>query len=357
VPRIQVTPPTALLRLLAGRHFGKLIGLTLELMANAQHLEILKKGVAAWNQWRAANRNVRPDLSFANLVRFDLAGANLFLADLAHTNLRDAKLTGATLVSADLTHTNLSGANLSGGNLFGADLTYTNLSGTTLRDAAFRFTVIANVDLSEAIGLDAVRHDGPSSIGLDTFFKSKGKIPEVFLRGAGVPDTFIKYAASLAGTSFEFNSCFISYSTKDDTFVQRLYADLDGKGVRCWFALHDLKIGDKFRVEIDQAIRDYDKFLIVLSKHSVESDWVEKEVEAAFEEERRRKRVVLFPIRLDDAVMKVEGGWAADIRRTRHIGDFRKWRDSDASANAFERLLRDLKSQTPKPDSSKADGH
>jgi hypothetical protein len=45
---------------------------------------------------------------------------------------------------------------------------------------------------------------------------------------------------------------------------------------------------------------------LVLSKDSIASPWVEKEVETAFERERREKRLGLFPIRLDDAVMKTD---------------------------------------------------
>jgi hypothetical protein len=52
---------------------------------------------------------------------------------------------------------------------------------------------------------------------------------------------------------------------------------------------------------------------------------------------------VLFPIRLDDAVMTSRYGWAADIRRTCHIGDFGHWKDHDLYRKALDRLLRDLK--------------
>jgi len=52
---------------------------------------------------------------------------------------------------------------------------------------------------------------------------------------------------------------FISYSSKDDDFAQRLHADLQHQGVRCWFAPEDLQIGDKFRIRIDESIRVYDK--------------------------------------------------------------------------------------------------
>jgi hypothetical protein len=85
--------------------------------------------------------------------------------------------------------------------------------------------------------------------------------------------------------------------------------------------------------------------LLVLSKNSVASDWVEKEVETAMEKERQQKRVVLFPIRLDDAVMKIETGWPVDIRRSRNIGNFKKWKSHDSYQEAFERLLRDLKAE------------
>lgn len=137
-------------------------------------------------------------------------------------------------------------------------------------------------------------------------------------------------------------SCFISYSSHDHAFAEQLHTDLEQHGGQCWFAPHDMKIGDKIRQRIEDSIQAYDKLLLVLSEHSVESAWVESEVETAFEKERQQKRLVLFPIRLDETVMQTRYAWAADIRRTRHIGDFRGWTHPDAYQKAFDRLLRDL---------------
>jgi hypothetical protein len=107
----------------------------------------------------------------------------------------------------------------------------------------------------------------------------------------------------------------------------------------------DLKIGDKFRTRVDESIRLYEKLMVILTEHSIRSAWVEDEVEAALEKERKQGgKLVLFPIRLDDGVMDTDQAWAASLRRTRHIGDFRHWKDHDAFKKAFERLLRDLKS-------------
>jgi hypothetical protein len=212
------------------------------------------------------------------------------------------------------------------------------------------YTSVADIDLTGVKGLETVRHEGPSSIGIDTIYRSKANIPEPFLRGAGVPDDFIMYMKSLVQNPIEFYSCFISYSSKDDEFAKRLYADLQREHVRCWFAPEDLKIGDKLRPRIDGAIRVYDKLLLILSENSIHSPWVEKEVETAFEKEHKSTgKTVLFPIRLDDAVMKTDQAWAADIRRTRHIGDFSNWKSHDQYKTALDRLLRDLKGKDKNP--------
>lgn len=344
-------------------------------MANPEHLKVLRQGVTAWNQWRQKEPEIMPDLSGADLKKADLSRANLTGANFTGANFNEgqliaANLTGANLGGASLGYANLgraslgraslgrakllwaklsgvdlSEANLFGVDLFGAALIAAKLSGADLSEAHFGSTLLADTDLSMVKGLESVNHSGPSSIGIDTFFRSGGKIPEVFLRGAGVPDIFLEYATSLVGKTIEFYSAFISYSSKDEELAKRLYADLQGKGVRCWFAPEDLKTGDKFRVEIDEAVRVYDKLLLLLSKHSVKSEWVEKEVETAFEKERQQGHMVLFPVRLDKAVMEIESGWPADIRRTRQIGDFTQWKKDDAYQKAFDRLLRDLKAE------------
>ena len=97
---------------------------------------------------------------------------------------------------------------------------------------------------------------------------------------------------------------------------------------------------------IDEAIRLRDKVLLILSEHSIASDWVEGEVTRALDEERRRKQLVLVPIRIDNAVLKTEEAWARLLRGQRHIGDFTRWKKHDAYGKALERLLRDLKVET-----------
>jgi hypothetical protein len=140
-------------------------------------------------------------------------------------------------------------------------------------------------------------------------------------------------------------SCFISYSTRDSAFVEKLHADLENAGVNCWFAPHDLPIGTKIRVGLDRAINQNDQVILILSANSVLSAWVEKEVETAFERERAIGRTVLLPLSLDETVRGIQEGWPADIRRQRNIGDFRAWQDEEAYAHSFRRLLASLRAQ------------
>jgi hypothetical protein len=306
----------------------------------------------------------RTDLRDAHLRGANLTGANLIGTHLSSADLSDAHLSDAHLRGADLRGANLRGAHLIRARLRGADLSEASLSGAHLRDADLRsadlsdahlgeaiigWTVFGGTDLSVAKGLESVVHIGPSTVDIDTLYKSKANIPESFLRGCGVPDDFITYSRSLVGKAIEFYSCFISYSSKNHDFAERLYADLQTKGVRCWYAPEDLKIGDKFRQRIDESIRLHDKLLLILSGQSITSAWVEEEVESAVEREHREKRLVLFPVRIDDTVMESSQAWAASLRRMRHIGDFTDWKDHDSYQRALARLLRDLKADPSTP--------
>lgn len=290
----------------------------------------------------------------ADFTYADLTGANLSESHFRHAKFEGVRLNRSSLAradfeGADLTEADLTEANLSEAQFLLTILASARLTGADFSDATFGRTILAHLDLGTVKGLETVYHTGPSTIGVDTLVLSQGKVPEVFLQGCGVPDTFITYAASLIGRPIQFYSCFISYSSKDQAFAERLYNDLQAKGVRCWFAPEDMKIGDEIRSRIDQEIRLYDRLLLILSEASVQSEWVKDEVETAFEKERVQKRTVLFPVRLDDAINKTEQAWAAKLRRQRHIGDMSQWSDPESYQRAFDRLLRDLQAEPEKP--------
>lgn len=325
-------------------------------MADEKQVAMMRQSVDNWNAWKLETGEPG-DLAGADFTGCDLNHAHLFESDMKNVKLMNAQVSlaffgdadlvhadfrGATIVASHFGQTDLRGANFQGAELTGSIFNNSKLDRANFENAILAETNFSNVDLSKVQGLDGCRHDGPSIVDFRTLQKS-GPLPLVFLRGVGFSDAFIDYLPSLVNQAIQMYSCFISYSHKDDDFAQQLHADLQSSGVRCWYAPHDMKIGARIWDSIDEAIRLREKLLLILSEHSIASDWVEDEVNKAFAEERLRKQIVLFPIRIDDAIMATTKPWAAKLRNDRNIGNFRNWKHHDPYRKELERLLRDLK--------------
>jgi hypothetical protein len=130
------------------------------IMANEEHLAILKQGIEIWNEWREHNVNAKIDLSEADLAHANLSYANLKNArlsgaDLSAANLYRANLSGATLKKvqfdvANLSEANLMGANLEDSGFWQANLSYANFKNARLSGVAFDEADLTGADLRGA---------------------------------------------------------------------------------------------------------------------------------------------------------------------------------------------------------------
>ncbi len=204
-------------------------------------------------------------------------------------------------------------------------------------------TVLTQIDLSMVIGLETIRHGGPSILDLETVILPLGSARELFLRGVGIRETMIEYYDAIYTQPIQFHSCFISYTQADYLMAKQLYDDLQRVGIRCWFSPHDLQPGDYYRKRIDRAIQLQDKLILLLSQQSIASGWVEYEVTQALAREGEENRIILFPLRLDELVMHTSQPWARAIRRSRHIGDLTCWKDEQAYQQVLTQIIKDLK--------------
>jgi hypothetical protein len=364
-------------------------------VANPDHIEIIRKGVAEWNQWRINNDILSPDLSEAKLQRANLSDSGLFRANLSGVNLGGVDLVGADLSGANLRGANLSDADLSGANLADTELNFatlknaalraanlrhadlsqanliranlieanlsevelieTNLSDSDLKHAKFSWanfgkTILGNSNLHGAKGLGDCRHRGPSVIDYRTLAQS-GPLPLSFLRGCGLPEIFIEYLPSLQSQGIEFYSCFISYSHHDKAFARRLHDTLQGRGIRCWLDEKQLRGGDDILDHVDRGIRLWDKVLLCCSKNSLTSGWVETELDKALDKEqtlrkeRGEKVYALIPLDLDGYLLN---GWQssrASIVKQRLAIDFNGWAESHTKCEEkIEEVVRALRS-------------
>jgi uncharacterized protein YjbI with pentapeptide repeats len=332
-------------------------------MADKRHIQRLRRGEKVWNDWRRECPEIVPDFSGATLRKIKFNSVNLSNANLRGANLEGAVLRGGILKGANLRDANLSNAIIHGTDLRQARLNGVNLSGAlfrnsylnnaTLKYAVMSETAFHSIELQEVEGLEDVTHRGPSEIALSTIILSEGKIPHEFLRGCGVPDELITQIPALVASiqPIQFHSCFISYSTKDEEFARRLHERMRTARLRVWFAPEDIKGGEKLHEQIDRAIQVHDRLLIILSEHSLQSEWVMTEIRKARKTEVEEQRRKLFPIRLVD--YKALRHWecfdadhgkdlAVEVREY-FIPDFTNWKSHDEFERAFTRLLADLK--------------
>lgn len=93
---------------------------------------------------------------------------------------------------------------------------------------------------------------------------------------------------------------FISYSSKNAEFVARLAHDLRARGIQVWWDKWMMKVGDSLHRKIQEGIKNSAWLAVVLSPHSVNSPWVEKELNSALMKELEQKEVFVLPILYQD---------------------------------------------------------
>jgi hypothetical protein len=142
-----------------------------------------------------------------------------------------------------------------------------------------------------------------------------------------------------ARQAIQISPLFVSYSHGDTEFVDKLGNHLTEKGIRYWRDTHEMKAG-RIETQIDRGIRQNPTVLLVLSEHSLSSDWVEHEVRTARGLEKELDRDVLCPVALDDSWKSSR--WPKRIMEQimkYNILDFSEWRDDSKFEGAFRKLI------------------
>ncbi len=91
---------------------------------------------------------------------------------------------------------------------------------------------------------------------------------------------------------------FLSHNNKDKVFVRKLSQELMKKGYNTWIDETKIGISDSLTLNIEKAISNCSYFGVILSPESVNSDWVQKEIEIALKAENSRKKIKIILIRI-----------------------------------------------------------
>lgn len=319
----------------------------------------------------------------SKFIEADLSGATfdsclLVDCDLFESTCRDVKFFGcslenACLVSADFRDTLFFGTDFDNALIGNTDFSRAHLGAVRHLETVhygdphddemrerilkqFRVPHLPAIIDMETIALSAEIFrliQKESEEGISTEDYASPEIFVEFLRNNGVREAFIDaYRSLVQPQSNDYESVFISYSTRDQPFADFLYEQLRLRGIRTWYAPKDMLGGKQIMQQIRSAIGSSDRVLLILSAYSIGSDWVANELRLA----RRREqegRNVLFPLRLTsfEELQKwefVDSDTGQDLShyiRSYYIPDFSNWTNRQAASRELERLTNALKKQ------------
>lgn len=123
---------------------------------------------------------------------------------------------------------------------------------------------------------------------------------------------------------------FLSHSSKDKDFANCLYADLAEQGHTPWLDERNIKAGASIPAEIQKGLASADYVLVLLSPHSVASEWVRAEWEALFWEEMNTRKIKVIPLLIEDCEIP-------PFLKVKKYIDFR-----EDYAQGLSRLLQDI---------------
>ena len=300
----------------------------------------------------------RAVLSEANLTGAKLVNANLSRASLAGANLTDADLTGASFAGASLVRANMTNAKCAGSDFFQTQFWSVNLTGADLTGSLFGYTVFQDCDLSGVKGLDQVRHDAPSTVGLDSLFRSHGQIPESFLMGAGLPTAAAGFLEAAKADTTSLRECFIACIDQDEEFAKTLRDDLRDQGVRCWVfsqlvrgnALVDRHSASD-QEEVERWLRSYDKLVVLGSAASLEVEVILNDITHAKQMQLSTETWCLFLGATDATLKDPKTRFARNLAAEHVVFDLSGQKDDrETYQREVARLAEALKQDQPATD-------
>ena len=96
---------------------------------------------------------------------------------------------------------------------------------------------------------------------------------------------------------------FISHSSNNKTFAERLCEDLRTAGHTPWLDKDEIKVGDSILSKVAEGIETCDVLALVLTNDAIASGWVDKEWKAKFLHEINTRKPMVLPLLLEDCDM------------------------------------------------------
>ena len=98
-------------------------------------------------------------------------------------------------------------------------------------------------------------------------------------------------------------SLFLSHSSVDKPFVEKLAQDLVQVGINVWFDKWAINVGESLTWRVMEGVQENDYFALVLSPDALASEWVRNELSAAWCRQMSERRIIVLPIMYRDCCL------------------------------------------------------
>jgi len=111
-------------------------------------------------------------------------------------------------------------------------------------------------------------------------------------------------------------SVFISYASPDNVFALRLATSVTTLGHSVWIDQWAIGVGDAAPRKIERGLDRTDYVVAVLSRHTLTSSWMERELQITYYEEITQRKTIILPVIIEDCVVP-------PFLRPKRFADFR----------------------------------
>ena len=95
----------------------------------------------------------------------------------------------------------------------------------------------------------------------------------------------------------------MSYAHPDREIARRIASELRKSGLTVWFDEWEMMHGDSIIERIDRAVSTSDFLIVLLSRSSVDSRWVQSELNAALARELQSRAITVLPVLIEDCII------------------------------------------------------
>lgn len=115
---------------------------------------------------------------------------------------------------------------------------------------------------------------------------------------------------------------FLSHSSKDKRLAARIARDLESYSIGVWFDDQEMKVGDSITGRVQQGLHEADFVVVLLTRNSLESGWVEKEWQSKIGHEAAQRSVKVLPVKGDDCEVPLllQDRLCVELKRDYHDG-------------------------------------